>query len=54
MPLYLIRLIGCDDTTEFTMELTDQEADLLEKISIKSQEVSTYNCMPKLKIHKED
>lgn len=45
---YVIRLSGCDDETEFKMCLTNSEYELLKKVAEKSQETSTYICMPKM------
>lgn len=47
---YLICLRGCDDETFFSMELTEEEYQLLCKVSKRSMEVSTYTCMPDLTI----
>ena len=41
-----IRLVGCDDTTEFNMDMTPKEYEFLKKIAKKSIEVSEYACMP--------
>jgi len=49
---YKIVLDGCDDFTEFEMELTQTEAELVDRIGILSKETSTYGCMPKLYIEK--
>lgn len=43
---YIIELIGCDDTTSFEMELTQEELNLLTRVSELSKETSTYGCMP--------
>lgn len=50
---YNIYLIGCDDETKFSMELTEKEADLVKKIEKLSKETSTYGCMPVLEIFAE-
>ena len=50
---YVINLYGCDDTTSWTMELTDEEAKLITTLSKKSEEVSSYPCMPTLDIYEE-
>ncbi|MBO8161372.1 MAG: hypothetical protein H0Z24_07010 [Thermosipho sp. (in: Bacteria)] len=49
---YKISLHGCDDSTTFEMELTEEEYKLLKKVADKSQEVSTYVCMPIMEIEK--
>ena len=43
---YVITLCGCDDYTEFVMELTKEEAQLLKRVCKLSEETSTYGCMP--------
>ena len=43
---YKICLMGCDDWTEFTVELTEDEANLLRRVSELSHKTSTYGCMP--------
>lgn len=47
---YEIILIGCDDTTSFEMELTDEEAALIERVCELSDKTSTYGCMPTMDI----
>ena len=50
---YVINLYGCDDTTSWTMELTDEEAKLITALSNKSIDASSYPCMPTLDIYEE-
>ena len=45
---YEIILDGCDDSTKFEMELTNEEFELLNKVSVKSNEASKYCCMPRM------
>lgn len=47
---YKISLIGCDDSTEFNMELTKKQAVLLGVVASKSKETSEYPCMPVMEI----
>lgn len=47
---HTINLIGCDDETEFTMDLTDDEYDFLVKVAKKANQTSLYGCMPVLAI----
>lgn len=55
MSRYIIRLDGCDDSTEFTMEIYDEnDLDILKAVAKKSQEASTYNCQPMMRIYKEE
>ena len=39
---YFISLDGCDDTTEFEMDLTEAELVAIRKVSDKSRQVSNY------------
>ena len=48
--IYEITLKGCDDETMFTIELTDQEKTLVDRISELSILTSDYQCMPKMYI----
>lgn len=47
---YKIKLEGCDDETEFDMQLTEEEFNLLKRVSEKANETSTYRCMPRMYI----
>lgn len=47
---YEITIIGCDDQTYFEADLNKQEFEILNKIELKSKEVSTYDCMPIIEI----
>lgn len=51
---YVIQLVGCDDETEFKMCLTNSEYELLKKVAEKSQETSTYDCMPIMFVERID
>ena len=48
-----VALHGCDDSTYFTMELTDEQWEVVEEIERLSREASTYACMPTLEIGEE-
>ena len=48
---YIIVIDGCDDSTKFEMELTNEEFELLEKVSAKSNEASKYCCMPRMYLY---
>ena len=54
MSKYIIELVGCDDTTEFTMDIDECDIDILKEVAKKSQETSTYSCQPKMFIYKEE
>lgn len=45
-----IRLSGCDESTQFDMDLDDDEAALLERVAARSREVSEYDCMPTMTV----
>ena len=47
---YVVCLKGCDDSTEFSIELTDAEFALLDKVADLSKETSYHDCMPTLQI----
>ena len=50
--IYEITLKGCDDETTFTIELTDQEKNLIDRISELSLLTSQSECMPKMYVNK--
>ena len=51
---YEISLVGCDDETVFEMELTEEELNLLTRVSELSKETSEYRCMPKMYIEEKN
>ena len=46
-----IDVIGCDDSTCFDMWVTKEEHEFLLRVAAKTEEVSTYGCMPVIKIN---
>ena len=48
--IYVIRLIGCDATTEFRAELNDEQYKFLEDFAAFSRKTSTCYCEPKMEI----
>ena len=50
MTAYTIKIKGCDDSTAFGMDLSDDEAALVRRVSEASQEASDFSCMPTLLI----
>jgi hypothetical protein len=48
--IYTINVHGCDDTTSFEIELTDEEAAVAKRIADKCTETSTYGCMPTMTV----
>lgn len=48
MKKYFITLKGCHDETNFFMELTDEQKELVDEISRLSYEYSECDCMPTL------
>lgn len=51
---YEISLVGCDDETVFDMELTEEEFNLLTRVSKLSKETSEYRCMPIMLIEEKN
>jgi hypothetical protein len=47
---YSIGVHGCDDSSIFEMELTDEEADVVKRVAFACTETSTYGCMPTMNI----
>jgi hypothetical protein len=47
---YRIRVIGCDDETVVTRDLTETEAELLEAVAAEITEASEYDCMPRVTV----
>ena len=47
-----VRLAGCDETTVFTVELTDKELDVAERIAGLSRVASSYSCEPRMYVKK--
>ena len=47
---YRITLNGCDDSTSFEMDMTEQEAELFRKASDLSIDASQYGCMPTMSV----
>jgi hypothetical protein len=50
---YRIKLVGCDDMTEFDITLNEKEYELLEEIERLSEDASKNQCMPKLYVWKK-
>ena len=48
--VYKIPLQGCDDYTEFIMNLSEEESELIYRLSSLSKMYSTYGCQPVLNI----
>ena len=48
--VYKITLQGCDDYTEFIMNLSSEESDVIYRLSSLSKMYSTYGCQPVLNI----
>jgi len=51
--IYNIRIIGCDGTTKFTMELSEEEVAVLYELQEMSRIHSSSACMPTLEVRKE-
>lgn len=51
MKKYHIENCGCDDTTEFDIELTDEELATAIKIFEANNKEASYGCMPDIRIY---
>lgn len=49
-----VTLNGCDASTCFEIEATDQELNFLRALSIASKETSYYGCMPTLDVYTQE
>lgn len=47
---YKISVNGCDDSTEFVMDLDEAEAALIMKVAEICTNTSTYGCMPTMDV----
>lgn len=47
-----IILHGCDDSTYFEMDLSEKEYKLIQEVSKKSVDTSSYGCMPIMEVSK--
>ncbi len=50
MKTYRIDLVGCDDTTTIIADLTESDFNTIEALSLQSQETSTSQCEPVMRI----
>jgi len=48
MAAYDIKLEGCDAETHVEIDLTDDEAALLERVAHATRQASEYDCQPKM------
>ncbi len=46
-----INLIGCDGTTHWEQDITDEQLEFLKQIEKKSKELSPYSCYPILQAY---
>lgn len=51
---YKIGIHGCDDSSVFEMELTDEEAEVIKRVAEECTNTSTYGCMPTMTIEARD
>ena len=51
MKKYLIINEGCDDSTDFEVELTDEEFETILKIAKENNNNRHYHCQPKISIY---
>lgn len=53
MGTYWITLKGCDDKTQFTVELGDQDTAFLQRIARMTQDLSEFGCQPTMTVTTE-
>lgn len=49
---YFIANLGCDDHTDFTLELTDEELKTIIRFCDENNKVADYQCKPEICIFK--
>lgn len=54
MKKYFIVNLGCDDHTEFILELTDEELKTIIKFCDENNKVAYYQCKPEIQIFEYD
>ncbi|MBO7611085.1 MAG: hypothetical protein J6T23_02615 [Elusimicrobia bacterium] len=54
MKKYFIVNLGCDDHTEFTLELTDEELKTILKFCNENNKVADYQCKPEIQVFEYD
>lgn len=50
MKRYIIILHGCDDRTDVEMELSESEAEVVNRVAVAINAESTYRCKPTMSI----
>lgn len=50
MSLYKVKINGCDDTTEFIMEMTEEQLELVKSMCALSKSASTHHCQPTMEV----
>lgn len=53
MTVCQIKLRGCDEVTEFVMDLDDTEAEVVSRVAAQSRENSPYDCYPVMTIERQ-
>lgn len=48
-----VRVIGCDDSTDFVIEATQAEFDFLKRVAEKCTSASEYSCQPRMAVEVE-
>lgn len=48
---YRITVVGCDDSTGVTLELTDEAVAVVREVAEAITAASSANCMPKMNVH---
>lgn len=54
MKRYLVKNVGCDDTTEFEIDLNDEELKVVVRLFELNNKSVVDGCMPELYIYEEN
>ena len=47
---YLVKVVGCDDSTDFIIQATDAEFAVIKKLAERVTEASANHCQPDMSI----
>jgi len=52
--LYRVEVEGCDDTTSFDLEMTEEEFTFLSMVAKRCCDESAYVCMPRMYVKEKE
>lgn len=53
MKTYNIRIVGCDESTHVTMNLTTKELEVITRLADRADEISSCVCEPTIEIEEK-